>query len=318
MLIETQVGLLSMAAEEYHRNKDAVGHSSLVRIMRSPAHFQEYVTHPPEPTPAMAFGTAVHSAVLEPAAFASDYAVFDESQLEGSLQSLDDYKAAAAELGIKVGKMKKEEIKDAIKVADVESRFVFREDAIARLYDGKQILTPTLMMAIRSIQASISRHAGASRLLANGMAEMSGFWSDPETGLGCKCRPDWLVMADETITGIVDVKTCTDASAEGFARSIATLGYDLQAAFYQDGIKSHYWQDAPVLLHRCRKGRSASGSGLSGQRRDVIDVGRAKYRGALQLLQWCRANNRWPAYQPNGEIETIELPRWAANFDLES
>lgn len=81
MLIETQVGLLSMAAEEYHRNKDAVGHSSLVRIMRSPAHFQEYVTHPPEPTPAMAFGTAVHSAVLEPAAFASDYAVFDESQL---------------------------------------------------------------------------------------------------------------------------------------------------------------------------------------------------------------------------------------------
>jgi hypothetical protein len=135
MLIETQVGLLSMAAEEYHRNKDAVGHSSLVRIMRSPAHFQEYVTHPPEPTPAMAFGTAVHCAVLEPAAFASDYAVFDESQLEGSLQSLDDYKAAAAELGIKVGKMKKEEIKDAIKATDVESRFVFREDAIAKLYE---------------------------------------------------------------------------------------------------------------------------------------------------------------------------------------
>jgi hypothetical protein len=99
------------------------------------------------------------SAVLEPAAFASDYAVFDESQLEGSLQSLDDYKAAAAELGIKVGKMKKEEIKDAIKVADVESRFVFREDAIARLYDGKQILTPTLMMAIRSIQGKhLSSH----------------------------------------------------------------------------------------------------------------------------------------------------------------
>ena len=317
MLIETQVGLLSMAAEEYHRNKDAVGHSSLVRIMRSPAHFQEYVTHPPEPTPAMAFGTAVHSAVLEPAAFASDYAVFDESQLEGSLQSLDDYKAAAAELGIKVGKMKKEEIKDAIKAADVESRFVFREDAIARLYDGKQILTPTLMMAIRSIQASLSRHTGASRLLANGMAEMSGFWSDPETGLGCKCRPDWLVMADETITGIVDVKTCTDASAEGFARSIATLGYDLQAAFYQDGIKTITGRTLPFYFIAVEKD-APQAAAVYRASEDVIDVGRAKYRGALQLLQWCRANNRWPAYQPNGEIETIELPRWAANFDLES
>ena len=118
MHIETQVGLLSMSAEAYHGNKDAVGHSSLVRIMRSPAHFQEYVTNPPEPSAAMAFGTAVHSAVLEPAAFASEYAVFDESQLDGSLQSLDDFKTAASELGIKVGKMKKEEIKDAIKAAD--------------------------------------------------------------------------------------------------------------------------------------------------------------------------------------------------------
>ena len=114
MHIETQVGLLSMSAEAYHGNKVAVGHSSLVRIMRSPAHFQEYVTNPPEPSAAMAFGTAVHSAVLEPAAFASEYAVFDESQLDGSLQSLDDFKSAASELGIKVGKMKKEEIKDAI------------------------------------------------------------------------------------------------------------------------------------------------------------------------------------------------------------
>ena len=51
---------------------------------------------------------------------------------------------------------------------------------------------------------------------------------------------------------------------------------------------------------------------------EVIEVGRAKYRGALQLLQWCRTRGSWPGYQPNGEIETINLPRWAANFDLEA
>lgn len=43
------------------------------------------------------------------------------------LQSLDDFKSAASELGIKVGKMKKEEIKDAIKAADIELRFVFQK-----------------------------------------------------------------------------------------------------------------------------------------------------------------------------------------------
>ena len=317
MHIETQIGLLSMTAEEYHRNKDAVGHSSLVRIMRSPAHFQEYVTHPPEPSPAMAFGTAVHSAILEPAAFASDYAVFDESLLEGTLQSLDDFKTAAADLGIKVGKMKKDEIKDAIKAADVDSRCVFREDVIARLYEGKEILTPTMMLAIRSIQISISRHSGASRLLSNGMAEMSGFWSDPETGLQCKCRPDWLVMADGSITGIADVKTCVDASADGFARSIASLGYDLQAAFYQDGIKAITGRTLPFYFIAVEKdGPHAAVAYRASD--DLIEVGRAKYRGALLLLRWCRDNNRWPAYQPNGEIEAIELPRWAASFELDS
>ena len=124
-------------------------------------------------------------------------------------------------------------------------------------------------------------------------------------------------MADETITGIVDVKTCTDASAEGFARSIATLGYDLQAAFYQDGIKAITGRTLPFYFIAVEKDAPQAATVYRASEA-VIDVGRAKYRGALQLLQWCRTNNRWPAYQPNGEIETIELPRWAANFDLES
>jgi len=285
--------------------------------MRSPAHFQEYVTNPPEPSAAMAFGTAVHAAVLEPAAFASDYAMFDATKLEGTLQSLDDYKVVAAELGIKVGKLKKDEIREAIKAADVESRFVFRDDAIARLYAGKELLSRETMLAIRSIELSILRHEGATRLLRTGMAEMSGFWTDSETGVQCKCRPDWLVTVDEVVTGIVDVKTCADASADAFARSVASFGYDLQAAFYQDGLKALTGKTLPFYFIAVEKdGPHATAAYRASD--EMIETGRAKYRGALQLLRWCRDNNRWPAYQPNGEIETIELPRWASNFDLDN
>jgi hypothetical protein len=317
MIIERQVGLLSMSAEKYHGNKEAVGHSSLVRLMRSPAHYQEYINHPPQPSQAMVFGTAVHCAVLEPTVFAEDYAMFDESKLEGTLQSLDDYKAVAAELGIKVGKLKKEEIREAIMAADVESRFVFRDDAIARLYAGKELLSRETMFAIRSIELSILKHEGATRLLRTGMAEMSGFWTDSETGIQCKCRPDWLITVDEVVTGIVDVKTCADASAEGFARSIASFGYDVQAAFYQDGLKALTGKTLPFYFIAVEKdGPHATATYRASDA--MIQTGRTKYRGALQLLQWCRDNKSWPAYQPNGEIETIELPRWAANFDLDS
>ena len=33
---------------------------------------------------------------------------------------------------------------------------------------------------------------------------------------------------------------------------------------------------------------------------------------ALQLLQWCRENDRWPSYQPFGEYEDLEIPEWYA------
>lgn len=314
---EREVGLVSISSEDYHRKKDTVGHSALVKLMRSPAHHQEYVNNPPVPTAAMAFGTAVHAAVLEPTLFEQRYAVRDDSVLEGTLGSLDDMKAAAVELGIKPGKMKKDELRDAIKAADKKSRFVFRDDVLAKLYAGKEILADETMIAIRSIQLAIARHAGAKRLMANGLAEMSAFWRDPETGISCKCRPDWLVRDGKVIDGIVDLKTCSDASADGFSRSIAAYGYDVQAAFYQDGIKAVTGRTMPFYFLAVEKdGPHAAAVYRASD--EVIEVGRAKYRGALQLLRWCLDTGRWPAYQPHGEIETIDLPRWAANFALES
>jgi len=275
------IGLLYATADQYHSNP-AVGHSGLVRIMRSPAHFREFVMNPPVPTPAMELGTAAHAAILEPDNFARDYAVapkFDRRTKDGK---------AAAETW---------EAENA----------------------GKTPLTAEQMAAIQQMVASVRGHAGAAMLLSNGLAEMSGFWVDQETGIECKCRPDWMVTMEDRpdwITAIVDVKTCTDASAEGFSRQIATLGYDVQAAFYQDGIKAITGRTIPFYFIAVEKDAPYAVAAYRASD-EVIEVGRSKYRAALQLLKWCRENDKWPAYQPNGEIEMINLPRWAANFDLE-
>lgn len=272
------VGLLSMPADQYHAHP-AVGHSGLVRIMRSPAHYQEYVSNPPEPTPAMQLGTAFHTALLEHDRFSQTFVAapkFDRRTKEGK---------AAAEAW---------EVENA----------------------GKTALAAEQMAFIEEMVVSVRCHAGADRLLAEGVAEMSTFWIDRETGVECKCRPDFLLMAKETVTGIVDVKTCCDASADGFARAIATLGYDVQAAFYQDGLKAVTGRTIPFYFIAVEKETPFAVAAYKASD-EVIEVGRAKYRGALQLLRWCRENDRWPAYQPNGEIESINLPRWAANFDVE-
>jgi hypothetical protein len=89
----------------------------------------------------------------------------------------------------------------------------------------------------------------------------------------------------------------------------------VQAAFYQDGIKAITGKTVPFCFITVEKDAPyAVACYKAGD--EVIEVGRAKYRAALQLLKWCKDNDQWPAYQPNGEIETINLPRWAANFDL--
>lgn len=279
------VGLLSMPADQYHAHP-AVGHSGLLRLMRSPAHYRAWQDAQPEPTPQMVFGSAFHAALLEPDRFRQEYVLapkFDRRTKEGK---------AAAEAW---------EVENA----------------------GKTPLPPEQMLAIDAMIESIKKHNGASQLLARGHAEMSCFWVDTETGIECKCRADFLRDAGspfdgniERLAAIVDVKTTTDASADSFARAIATLGYDVQAAFYQDGLKAVTGRTIPFFFVAVEKDAPYAVAAYEASE-EVIEVGRRKYRGALQLLKWCRENDRWPAYQPNGEIEEISLPRWAANFDLE-
>jgi hypothetical protein len=78
-------GLLLMPATQYHAEK-AIGHSGIVKLLKSPAHLREYLDHPHTPTPAMAFGTAVHTFVLEQDRFADEFVVaekFDRRTKEG-------------------------------------------------------------------------------------------------------------------------------------------------------------------------------------------------------------------------------------------
>ena len=55
---------IAMPAAQYHAT-DAVSASLLKQIQRSPAHAMAYLQQQQEPTPAMLFGTAFHTCVLE-------------------------------------------------------------------------------------------------------------------------------------------------------------------------------------------------------------------------------------------------------------
>lgn len=316
MEVITQAGFVEISSDDYHADKDHVGHSALVKILRSPGHYRDAADRPREQTDDMAFGHAFHTRVLEPHKFGSQYDVIDEEALKGALVSLDDYKAAAAKLEITVGKMKKDELKAAIQ-AKGDPNFKFREDLIVELYGNKTIISADEMFALDSMAGNLQRHTELADFFSHGMAEMSGFWTDPETGIRCKFRPDWIALTPHgNFRVMVDAKKTRDASKEGFRRSISNFGYDVQAAFYTDGFKALTGETIPFYFAAAE---DRSPFAVAGYRatESMIETGRAKYRAALQLLNWCRENAAWPTYQPFGQCEEIDLPRWDT-FSLEA
>lgn len=60
-----QIGIFDTIANESYHAAEGLSSTGLKHLAKSPAHYLEYRKNPPEQTPAMAFGSAVHRAVLE-------------------------------------------------------------------------------------------------------------------------------------------------------------------------------------------------------------------------------------------------------------
>jgi hypothetical protein len=153
-----------MPAKQYHADQ-SIGHSGIIKLLKSPAHLREALDHPSPPTPAMAFGSAVHTHVLEPDRFSEEFAVvekFDRRTKEG--------KEAAAR---------------------------FEQEN-----QGKTLITSDDLATLTRVRAAVHAHEGAARLFTQGEAELSAFWTDPLTGIpvavvrtGSTGRPWWISRA---------------------------------------------------------------------------------------------------------------------------
>lgn len=70
-------------------------------------------------------------------------------------------------------------------------------------------------------------------LFAEGNPEVSMYWRDRRTGILCKARCDWLKKNNI----IVDLKKTRQTSQKKFSRDIANYNYDIQNAFYLEGLR---------------------------------------------------------------------------------
>ena len=183
-------------------------------------------------------------------------------------------------------------------------------DAFVAKHPGREILKPADYDRIARMAEAVHRHTFARTLLTGGRTEQSVFWRDEETGVLCKCRPDYW-RADNTI---VDLKSTTDAGRVAFEKAVAKYRYHVQAAFFADGIHSVTGIEPGIFdLDFCFiavEKEPPYGGAVYLASAAMVETGRRIYRENLALYADCLNAGIWPGYPET--VQTIDLPRWAA------
>ena len=258
---------------DYHAHA-AVSKSHLDQVARSPLHYWARYLDPnrivPEPTPAMAIGSAVHTHVLE------------LDQWDARYVSAPD----GIDRRTKAGKAEWE--------------------AFTTAATGRTVLPKADADLVMRMAHSVFSHPAAAMLLAlPGKAETTHMWTDAATGLECKCRPDWLTDDGRLL---VDLKTTEDASPRGFSRSIVQWRYFLQASWYLDGVEQATGTRPEQFIFITVEKKAPYAVAVYAADAEMIAAGAQTAARDLDVLATCKAANAWPGY--SDQIEPISLPPW--------
>jgi hypothetical protein len=200
-------GVHDISIDQYHSGP-GISRSGIQIFRRSPLHYWHNYLRPnieKEPEPeiitkrnALSFGNAFHTYVLEKDQFGKRYMVAEKHNRTTTVG-----KKAHAEM--------------------------------LQLKGNKQLLCSETFEEIKLMNAQIDSSPTGSGLIAGALYEKSLFWTDKDTGLLCKVRPDiWHKNM------VVDLKTCCDASPREFKRSVFSYGYYMQAAMIHEALYALY------------------------------------------------------------------------------
>ncbi|HOW94055.1 MAG TPA: PD-(D/E)XK nuclease-like domain-containing protein [Mycolicibacterium fallax] len=158
--------------------------------------------------------------------------------------------------------------------------------------------------------SAVRRHPDAGPLFADGVAELSLFATDPETGVRLRARPDWTIGYHGTPTLFVDFKTTVCAEPNEFARKGSGFGYHIQAAFYLRVarlVDMDVGMDVRFLFVACEKTPPHMVSVVEFDRDDLAAADQLVTQ-AIQVFAECSRSGQWPGYPPG--IHTMRVPPW--------
>jgi hypothetical protein len=178
----------------------------------------------------------------------------------------------------------------------------YKEFAAIAKSEGKKVIKPQELYAAIQIVANIKKHKAAASLLHAATDVEAAVFFDRD---GVKCRAKIDIVGD---TFLADLKTCQDASPEGFGKNVAKYSYDTQAEWYlhgaeQAGAEKEYFHFIAVETV------SPYAVAVYTVPMHVLESARLKNERRLAKIRPCIESGWYSGYSDG--FQELRLPGWA-------
>lgn len=252
-----QPGIYDLTNDEYHASA-GISRSGISELKKSPLHYWDRYINPDKKAQkgkkAFYFGSLVHTLILEPHLFESDYIIMPQ---KFDLRKKED-KAKKAEFDATVGD---------------------------RVVIEKESYETALLMS-----NEVLNHPNVPAILNGALIEKSLYWIDEDTGMLCKTRPD---IWNEQIAVLCDLKTAADASIQSFLYEAKDYDYAMQAAMQIDGIFNLTGLLTEQYCFLVVPKEPPYKPYIYSLDANTIEYGRRVYKDGLKLAKICQEKNCW-------------------------
>ena len=259
-------GVHDITNEEYHAS-EGISRSAIMEFLRSPKHYKYKYRNDGyvkiAPSPAMEFGSAFHMYVLERSKFVDHYYIGEKFDRRT--------------------KEGKEAHKESLKNAE-----------------GRTLISDDDFFKITTMFNSLDGQA--LELITGARYEKSIYWTDPDSGLLCKCRPDiWHPNF------IVDLKTAADASPQAFQRAFFNSGYYIQVAMMSEAIKHTEGREMRNFIDLAIETSEPYVHCIYPIAEFAVMQGIHEFKATLLLMKECFESGEFPGYN----TQELTIPAWA-------
>ncbi|MFI1195489.1 PD-(D/E)XK nuclease-like domain-containing protein [Micromonospora sp. NPDC020750] len=186
-----------------------------------------------------------------------------------------------------------------------------KDKAATARAEGKVPLLSDDYATVHAMAAALREHPTAANLLRpeGGQPELSLFWIDPETGIWCRGRTDWLDVSRPGRLIVPDYKTCASAAPDDLQKAIANHGYHQQADWYLGGLRAlGLANEDAQFVFIFQERRPPYLVTVAQPDPFAMKIAAHLNREARHLYRECVQSGRWPGY--TDDVALISLPGW--------